>query len=240
MKYRTLKTAMLAAAAILLLASCTSSENTDVQNSGTAQQSADGMVQQSADGTGALTGDASKELQVYRSDSYNLDTSGADSRAPADSAPGSAQGNTASELPAGEITDDMVAPGTPVEDGGPVGDIVPDEDADAAEAEDEVDAGRVLSDEDDIWTGIYISDKERIKLELLDAERLSFAFKESGISGIAEIKKEEPEQAVFKGDDYHVIVFTMEEGVLKIEVASEEDFDTSESPLIGTYVRTED
>ncbi len=87
---------------------------------------------------------------------------------------------------------------------------------------------------EDIWTGTYASEQETVTLTLADEKSLSFAFANSGIASTAEISGT---QAVYQGDDHHVIVFEMNEGVLNVAVTSEEDFDASASPLNGTYVR---
>ena len=87
---------------------------------------------------------------------------------------------------------------------------------------------------EDIWSGTFTSDQETVTISLLDANSFSFSFANSGISSTAEI---DGTQAIYRGDDYHVVVFEMNEGVLHITVSSEEDFDASASPLNGTYVR---
>lgn len=110
---------------------------------------------------------------------------------------------------------------------GPVGDVIPDEYADAAEAENQA---------DDVWSGTYVSDSESVSVTLVNDETISFSFAQSGISGTASVNGS---QAVFNGDDYHVVVFSLNGTVLNIAVSSEEDFDASGSPLNGTYVRSE-
>lgn len=106
----------------------------------------------------------------------------------------------------------------------PVGDVIPDEYADAAEAENKA---------DDAWSGTYVSDSETLTVTLLNDETISFAFAQSGISGTAAV---DGSQAVFNGDDYHVVVFSLNGTVVNVAVSSEEDFDASGSPLNGTYV----
>lgn len=86
----------------------------------------------------------------------------------------------------------------------------------------------------DIWSGTYVGAEETVTLAKLDDESVSFAFAQSGIAGTAKVSGS---QAVYKGDDHHVIVFNVNDTVLDVSVSSEEDFDASESPLIGTYVR---
>ena len=124
-----------------------------------------------------------------------------------------------------DISSSNTAEQPELSDEGPAGEIIPDEWADAAEAENKA---------DDVWSGQYISDDESVTVTLLNDETISFSFAQSGISGTAAI---DGAQAVFKGDDYHVVVFSLSDTILNIAVSSEEDFDTSESPLNGTYVR---
>ena len=106
----------------------------------------------------------------------------------------------------------------------PVGDVIPDEYADAAEAENKA---------DDAWSGTYVSESETLTVTLVNDETISFAFAQSGISGTAAV---DGSQAVFNGDDYHVVVFSLNGTVVNVAVSSEEDFDASGSPLNGTYV----
>ena len=47
-------------------------------------------------------------------------------------------------------------------------------------------------------------------------------------------------KAVYKGDDHHDVVLNLTGDVIDVTVSSEEDFDASQSPLIGSYVRVED
>lgn len=110
----------------------------------------------------------------------------------------------------------------------PVGDVIPDEYADAAEAENQA---------DDVWSGTYVSESESVSVTLINDETISFSFAQSGISGNASVNGS---QAVFNGDDYHVVVFSLNDTVLNIAVSSEEDFDASSSPLNGTYIRSAD
>lgn len=86
---------------------------------------------------------------------------------------------------------------------------------------------------EDIWSGTYASDQETVTIELVDEKTISFSFANAGIASTAEV---DGTQAVYKGDDHHDVVFEMIEGVLNIAVLSEEDYDTSGSPLNGVYV----
>lgn len=109
----------------------------------------------------------------------------------------------------------------------PVGDIIPDEDAEAAKQEN-------AGDTSDAWTGAYVGEEETVSIALLDESSLSFSFAQSGISGTASVNGM---QAVYNGDDHYVVVFNLNGDVLDVSVSNEEDYDASESPLIGTYVK---
>lgn len=89
----------------------------------------------------------------------------------------------------------------------------------------------------DAWVGTYVSDSESVTVKKADEDTIAFSFAQSGISGTADI---EQNQAVFKGDDYHVVVFSLNGTVLTVAVSSEEDFDASDSPLNGTYILSAD
>jgi hypothetical protein len=93
------------------------------------------------------------------------------------------------------------------------------------------------AEDEDIWSGTYSDDDETVTVTYLDKETISFAFMQSGISGKATV---DGTQAVYKGDDYHVVVFNIQGDVLTVEVASEEDYDVSGSPLIGTYTKDQE
>lgn len=128
---------------------------------------------------------------------------------------------------AADVQEDITAPvqGEPGYDGEPDGEIIPDEDADAAEQE---------NMPADIWSGSYEDADESVSVQLLQDGNISFSFAQSGIGGTAEVNGT---QAVFHGDDYHVVVFNINGDTLDISVSSEEDYDTSASPLNGTYTR---
>ena len=67
-----------------------------------------------------------------------------------------------------------------------------------------------------------------------EADYIQFEFETAGISGKAEL---DGNQAVYHGDDHHVVVFDRNGDEIEVSVLSEEDYDTSESPLMGTYIR---
>lgn len=86
----------------------------------------------------------------------------------------------------------------------------------------------------DIWSGTYKGEEETLSVTYLDEESFSFSFAQAGISGTAQISGT---QAVYKGDDYHDVVFGVSGDTVTVTVSSEEDYDASESPLNGTYVK---
>ena len=105
-----------------------------------------------------------------------------------------------------------------------------DDEPDAV-SEDETDE----MDEDEGWSGFYVcSSGEKLTVTIDEADYIQFEFETAGISGKAEL---DGNQAVYHGDDYHVVVFDRNGDEIEISVLSEEDYDTSESPLIGTYIR---
>lgn len=87
--------------------------------------------------------------------------------------------------------------------------------------------------QEDIWTGSYTGDQEDVTLKMNDDGSLTFTFAQSGISGTAQINGSE---AVYSGDDDHILTFQKEEGLLKITVSHADGYDTSESPLNGTFI----
>ena len=85
------------------------------------------------------------------------------------------------------------------------------------------------------WNGSFTSaEDETLSIAAEDETHISFAFANAGISGEAEV---DGSQAVYHGDDYHVIVFDYVEGAVEVSVLSEEDYDASGSPLNGLYTR---
>lgn len=100
--------------------------------------------------------------------------------------------------------------------------------------EDSEDPGEEGTASQDIWSGAYIGAEETVTIAKLDEESISFSFAQAGISGTARVQGS---QAVYNGDDHYVVVFNIQDTVLDISVSSEEDYDASDSPLIGTYVR---
>ncbi|GEM_PF-2331075 len=86
----------------------------------------------------------------------------------------------------------------------------------------------------DIWSGTYKGEEETLSVTYLDEKSFSFSFAQAGISGTAQISGT---QAVYKGDDHHDVVFGISGDTVTVTVSSEEDYDASESPLNGTYVK---
>lgn len=90
------------------------------------------------------------------------------------------------------------------------------------------------STDGDIWSGTYVTDDETLTIAMTEDTQISFSFAEAGISGVADMHGS---QAVYKGDDHYVIVFNINGTLVDVSVSSEEDYDASDSPLIGTYVK---
>ncbi len=199
MKHRALLLAAFAAAGVLLLTACTSSEegiaqDVRTESSGNAGASDAGSTDDAAAQPGAP--------QDTSGDAGAADTSGTLSQT---------EGQTEEKLPqAGTDVTEEAGTEAPQEDG-------------AKEP-----------GEEDIWSGTYASDQETVTISLVDAKSFSFAFANSGIASSAEV---DGSTAIYRGDDHHVVVFEMNEGVLTVTVSSEEDYDASDSPLNGTYVR---
>lgn len=128
--------------------------------------------------------------------------------------------------------------GVSVEDDGTEGEENPaveenlsDEELDALEEEN----GQNVEDEG--WAGTYQNENDEIlTVSVSDAQTITFSFADAGISGSATLN-DSPNQATYQGDDYHVLVFDYSGTDIKVSVLSQEDYDASESPLNGVYVR---
>lgn len=180
------------------------------------------------DTTGQGAGNGSSSGSAAGTVTGGQDAPGADS-AGAEQPSGTASGTQGSDAssPQDGAADAQGAAGS--DDGGSA-------DAGAQIIDDDPDTAQDGS-ESDIWSGTYVSDSESVTLSQVDSENVSFSFAQAGISGTAAVKSSG--QAVFNGDDYHVVIFTISGSVLDVSVASEEDFDASGSPLIGTYIKSE-
>lgn len=206
-----------AAAGMLVLTACTSSEQSSVSSSG-AQNAGTGTQMGPQTGTqsvaGVPTGSEGSGSVSASSGGQGMAGQTSGTVENADSSGGSASD-------AAEMT-----PETMTEAGEPDGEVIPDEDADATEND--------TSAQDDEWSGTYIADEETVTITMLDEETISFSFAQSGISGTAAV---DGYQAVYNGDDHHVVVFNLNDNMVDVSVSSEEDFDASGSPLIGHYVK---
>lgn len=210
-----------AAAVMVLLTACSDTGNTTGQGAGSGSSS--------GSAAGTVTGGQDTAQDVPGADSAGAgqpsDTVSG-TQGDAGASDGGTQGSDAS--PSQDGAADAQAPaGT--DDGGSA-------DAGAQIIEDGPDEASDGS-ESDIWSGTYKSDSESVTLSQVDSGNVSFSFAQAGISGTASVKSSG--QAVFNGDDYHVVIFTISGSVLDVSVASEEDFDASGSPLIGTYIKSE-
>lgn len=217
-----------AVAGVLVLTACTSSEQGAVQSSGTQNtgsgtqtgtQSVAGVQTDSGNAPGTASGTSDGQSAGDSGDSQSVGSSGNVSGTVQDIS------GTSQEAPA--------QGGGPAEDGEPVGEVIPDEDAAAAE-NDPVDPASQDAAQEDEWSGTYISGEETVTIYQIDDETISFAFAQSGISGSAAVKGY---QAVYNGDDHHVVVFNLDNDTVDVSVSSEEDYDASGSPLIGHYVK---
>lgn len=100
------------------------------------------------------------------------------------------------------------------------------------DAMNETESGELAAD----WNGTFTSaEGETLSITPADETHIAFAFLNAGVSGEAEV---DGNQAVYYGDDYHMVVFSYVEGAVEVSVLSEEDYDTSGSPMNGTYTRS--
>ena len=205
---------------VFALTACTQSDTKDG-----AGQAASGAPGTQNSGQGSVSGDASGE-----------------GNASGESAPASVSGGSASDgsaVEAGQSGEAAAAADDGYEENISYEDAEDETSVSEEEenySDDELDG---LSEEGSVssgidWSGSYTSDEgETLTLTAIDAASISFAFANSGISGTAEL---DGSQAVYHGDDHHVVVFEYVEGAINVSVLSEEDYDTSESPLNGLYV----
>ncbi len=213
-----------AVAGALVLTACTSSEQGTAPSSGT-QDGNTGTQAGSQSVSGVQTGSPDSSA----SDASDSQVSG--SGQAADNSGSVSDGN---QDISGTVQEASETGDSPEEDGEPVGDVIPDEDAEAAENDTEDPALAEGQDQGDEWSGTYIGDEETVTISMTDPESISFSFAQSGISGTAAVKDY---QAVYNGDDHHVVVFNLNNDTVDVSVSSEEDYDASSSPLIGHYVR---
>lgn len=217
MKHKKLLLAALAVTGVLVLTACSSSNKNGAKTTESGKANGSESSDTDRQGTAAQGAEGPQDISgVTVGGSTNSSSSGA------------AAGTDAGE---GQST---VIQGTVVEDGGPKGDVIPDEDAASAENDTEDHGDASAGNTDEGWRGTYIGDDETVTVSAVSDNRISFTFTQSGISGSAVV---EGDQAVYKGDDHYVIVFDLEGDILGVSVTNEEDYDASESPLIGTYVR---
>ncbi len=216
------KKALIIAAALagmLILTACGTDENGG-SGSGTAAgggtsgtQAVSGTQVVQGDG-GAGTGTSGQDQQggsVSGEGQQSGGTSGQDQQSPGGSGEDQQNaGDSSQEQQGGEDQEDVLSDVPSV-----------DEDEDSAAAE-------------DIWSGTYVGDGETVTVTKLGEDAISFSFAQSGISGTAAVNGY---QAVYNGDDHHVVVFNISGTVLDVSVSSEEDYDASASPLNGTYVK---
>lgn len=86
----------------------------------------------------------------------------------------------------------------------------------------------------DGWSGVYVSEKDRVTITLENADTISFIFGSSGIAGTAEVNGAE---AVYCGDDQYILTFCIDEDyTLTVTVSGGEPGASADSPLNGTYI----
>jgi hypothetical protein len=200
-----------AAAGVLLLTACTSSEQGSTQ---TASGTQTGSTTQNVAGTQTVSGSTT-------------DTSDGQSTGTSDAQP--SQADAVEEVDLAQISGQESAEE-------PDGDVISDEDA-ASATNPDPDTDTSSSEQtllEDGWTGTYTGETQNVVIDLLDAETIAFSFSESGISGTAAV---DGTQAVYKGDDHYVVVFNLGQERVDVSVSNEEDYDASDSPLIGQYVK---
>lgn len=220
MKRKVLLTLALAITGMIVLAGCTSSEQNNVQPSG---------VQNTNPKTQTGTGTQTSNGQITSDQTAN--TAGGQDVFSAESTDGT-QGMV--PQPDGSVQGAAGESGTAADGSEPHGEVIPDDAAASAE-NDPVDPAQEESTEaSDGWSGTYVGENETVTLKKLDDTQLHFSFSESGITGTANIKEA---QAVYNGDDHHVVIFTIHDDMVDVDVTSEEDYDASESPLIGHYIK---
>ncbi len=85
------------------------------------------------------------------------------------------------------------------------------------------------------WSGTYTNESgETLTVSINDSSSIAFAFANAGLSGTAQL---DGNTAIYYGDDHHEAVFDYSGETIIVTVVSEEDYDTSGSPLNGVYSR---
>lgn len=226
MKRKVLVIAAVVAAGMLVLTACTSSENTDMKEAGAG-------VSGGAAAAGTGSQDSAADAQGSTGSTGEADNTEA----------GTQGGQTVAGIPVDGSTagSDTAAGGNGSQNGGSSAAADPVDGTVSGEFDNVYQAGADDGGEDetdpvtgDIWTGVYGNDQETLTITYIDSATIYFTFEVSGIYGQAEVTGY---QAVYKGDDYHVVVFNIHDNVVDVSVSSEEDYDASGSPLIGTYIK---
>lgn len=223
MKKKSFILAVAALAGAVLLTACTSSD-TPKQTNKAGQKGTSSSVQT----TGAQTSDSDGATQK---DSSGQSASG-------ETADQTVQSQTSSgqTVPQGDVSVNGGESGEGQNDTDSTSDVpLIDSGTDSATGgSDEQNATGDGQTSQDIWSGTYEGEEETLSVTYLDEKSFSFSFAQAGISGTAQISGT---QAVYKGDDHHDVVFGISGDTISVTVSSEEDYDASESPLNGTYVK---
>lgn len=217
-------TVIMAALLALVLTACTQADSGNNAGAGST----------SAEGSGTITGGDGGNSAGTADNGGTTDNSGT-----AGNTSGLGTGDLASGTSGESASSGTVEDSTPDEMAGlgtAGGAALPEEnysdDQFNAQNEDETDAADTG---DDGWNGTYVSESgETLTISIVDASTVSFSFANAGLSGNAELKDK---QAVYHGDDQHVAVFDYAGTDIQVSILSEEDYDASNSPLNGIYVR---
>lgn len=215
MRHRVLFLAVTAAAVMLLLTACTSSDQGIGQDIVSGSYGNAGPDASGSGGEGVTQPSAGQDSGTVQ-DQDPVENGSADGGGQMQPEEPGQEGNTA-----------------PVQTEGSEGDQTETPDGSQTEADSQESTGETGASED-IWSGTYASEQETVTITYTDTQSFAFSFANSGIASTAEVNGS---QAVYRGDDHHVVIFEISGDILNITVSSEEDFDASGSPLNGTYVR---
>lgn len=223
MRKKSLILTMAALVGAILLTACTSSDKPEqADKAGTNGTSS--AVQTTGEQTAGVDTSAQKETS-------GQNVSGGATDQSAQSQPSSEQ-----TAPQGDVSSDGAESGEAQNDANDTNDVPLIDSGAGSTTESSESQNGAGSDQtlQDIWSGTYKGEEETLSVTYLDEKSFSFSFAQAGISGTAQLSGT---QAVYKGDDHHDVVFGISGDMVTVTVSSEEDYDASESPLNGTYVK---
>lgn len=223
MRKKSLILTMAALAGAILLTACTSSDKPE-QADKTGTNGTSSALQTTGEQTAGADASAQKETS-----GQNV-SGGATDQSP-QSQPSSEQ-----TAPQGDVSSDGAEAGEAQNDANDTNDVPLIDSGAGSTTESSESQNGAGSDQmsQDIWSGTYKGEEETLSVTYLDEKSFSFSFAQAGISGTAQLSGT---QAVYKGDDHHDVVFGISGDTVTVTVSSEEDYDSSESPLNGTYVK---